>query len=298
MKPINFLQKWAYLGKNMKNLDDICEKIKLLYDNLDAQNYIEHLFLNTMFLLNTSNDNGSATELPSDEINPSLWLSPTNIYVKTVEYKHTNYLIINSGLYDKDYNCLYLIFKENKEEYSSPWILESLSSCIENSGAILREKDITLEKIDYFSRKEYIIFKKEYLRNWNNPKTSDINIDHIKDRTNRLVNVSNLGDKDAVDIICKGITESCLHADRNYKYAAPYVYFNQKDNVLERGFLLPIKHEEIIICVAAIKINERTKKNGTYKIYYNINTILTLKQARKDAALICFAEKNWLSEDI
>lgn len=296
MRPFEFLQKWAYLGRRNETYKKACEKIKKFkhYSDLDVENYIEHLFVNVMFLLNNPDDIGYAKELPSEEISPLLW-GANSKYVARISYEGIDYAIINTGLYDESTSDLYLIFRKNKSGSSSPWLLESISSCNENSGIILRDEDVRLEKIDYFSKKEYIIFKKENLRNWNNPETSYINFEHIKDRKIRLPNnISILEEEEIRDIIQKGIKEACLHTERNYKYAAPYVYFDEKDNCLSRGFLLPIKYGKEIICVAAVTIRERTEKGGNYKIHYTINTLLTLEQARKNASLICLPEENWL----
>lgn len=299
MKPFDFLQKWAYLGPNNKTYIGACEKIKQLkhYSELNVQNYIEHLFVNVLFLLNSPDDSiGYAKEFPSEEISPSLW-GINNKYILMITHEGIDYAIINTGLYDESTNDLYIIFKKN-ERGKSPWLLKSICSCTENDGKILREESDEfekLEKIDYFSKKEYIIFKKEYLKNWHNPQASNINFQHIKDRKKRLPdNISKLEEEQIKEIILNGIKEACIHTERNYKYAAPYVYFDEKNKRLSRGFLLPIKHCGEIICVAAITIVERIRKDGSYKINYNVDTILTLEQARIDASLICFPEENWL----
>lgn len=90
------------------------------------------------------------------------------------------------------------------------------------------------------------------------------------------------------EVLFKAIGESCRISKTNYKHMTPFIYNNQRNMILTRGFLLPLKFEENIFLTAAVNyINDKK---------YYIQTVLELSAAKKNADIICITDENWLHE--
>lgn len=176
-------------------------------------------------------------------------------YVGLIESEES-YILINTGLYNcetesfrcDDYLPYYMIFDKNRQANRQPWYYCGIHKPGEATafGHLLRHEVSSLPlHVDLLTEKKYIIFDKEKLSGWDSKCKMNIDIEHIRQRdtqdrikgaTGREFN----NNSEYESFIVDSITKSCYRTTFDYKYAIPYIYYDSRNKLLKRGFLLPI----------------------------------------------------------
>ena len=302
---LSYLQKWAYLPSN--TWEDVKEKCLHV---ADAQNYLIHLFMYSIFYTMIDGNGSSLSDnhpdgLPDLDSNvgenaPENWLEAyKSPYLKEIEHKGKcgvtkRYVVMNTGLFNDRYQELYLLFKENSLK-KQPWLLAGIYTYQENILVYYREE--LPQKVNFLTDIDFIVFDKTKLSGWNNSRELACDLEHIIKQGSRLEQIlSDVKDKDKrMEEFSESVTKSCIKTSFNYKFAVPYIYFDTTSFQLIRSFLLPLSfgEDKKYNLFAAVRI----KKNKDKNISYSIHTLLDFDMAKKDAEIVCSTEENWLCQE-
>lgn len=291
-----YLEKWAYLPQWDQKLKDVKEGCPYI---ADVRNYLTNLFMFSMFYktidgfheLPDVNDDSNHENMPQNWL-----LKYESPYLKEIEHKDKRkYVVMNTGLFNEEDQELYFLFKEQRrKDRTQPWYLMEICTCQHD---ILSDYTDELPcKANFLSEIDFVIFDKNKLRGWDNPRTLNLKKNHIiNGRIKEIFSKEN--EEKILDILYKSIRKSCIKTTFNYKFAIPYIYFDTKENSLKRSFLLPLslKETEGYDLFAAVKIQIRGEREER-KISYVISTLLNFEMAKKDAEIVCLTERNWLCQ--
>lgn len=242
--------------------------------------------------------------------------SPQNIPINWLEYYEAlNYFYEDESM--KDYVSMqlcvndgssarevFVIFKKNNQSKHPPYRLVAISS----SETVFAHND---RKMDWQSAKEIasyskaqklfpfeeasdVIFRCERLRDWNHRDQLSVNYEHLlKDdkHSKRIIKGGEILYKE--DDIKTMVMEACYISKSNYRYAYPYIFYDDNPNKketkgLKRGFFLPLIDQDELILVASV-VETRPKSNK-----YRISTLLSPDDAIKDIKRFSLIEENWI----
>ena len=222
----------------------------------------------------------------------------------TLNTNDGDYVIMHSGLYYNQYD-IYNIFKMQSKNSTVPYNFVALST---SNDCIWRDRDaikasvardicnyIKLNKIckrvtPFGCDINDVIFNCEKLPNWQNDKIA-MNTQHVVfDHPERKK-----GYKEPKIIeMCR---TACQKSISNYRYAYPYVYYDDTHG-FRRGFLLPLEDNDKVVFVATVMkkvlIGGRGTDSNNY--HYSIEDILTNKMAIEQARRVSSVEVDWISK--
>ena len=89
------------------------------------------------------------------------------------------------------------------------------------------------------------------------------------------------------------VMEACYISKSNYRYAYPYIFYDDNPNKKEtkgfkRGFFLPLIDQDELVLVASV-VETRPGANK-----YRISTLLSPYDAIKDIKRFSLIEENWI----
>lgn len=238
-------ERWTYLepktdAKNTKN--PILE------------NYIKHTFKRLHYVCNLNEEN-----------------------TKRYLYTNENKICFNTGLFTKEYEKTYVLFKkEIKNDDGKLWSFEGF----------VKESDIRIDdfeylpiKVGFFEKIEDLIYDVDFDLRINSAHilSDEKNVERIPEDIRNNKNLRIVFDG-AIDLVKKKI-------EADYKVAVPQ-YFDNKVQLL---LPLSLKDPEVVDLVLVV-----SRKTGSYAG----KTCLTLDMAYNNARLIAKPETHWLAREV
>lgn len=182
-------------------------------------------------------------------------------------------LCFNTGLFTRQYEYIYAIFKKNTNEGREPWYLISFS---DTSDPFFRKIMNLPRRAEYFKDIRDLIYDtKAELR---------VNSAHILSNPNNVARLPNeIAQAQYITTLFDGaINLSKKKVEANYKAAVPQFYENQI------CYLLPI-------CLTSTETADLSLAVRWHDGYYTGHTCLTLDMAYNNARLIACPNSEWLN---
>ena len=316
-KAQKYFEAWAGVFPDLDRDIEFLQELKFNRPK-DLVLHIYNVFLFAMFykciegdllLPNTTDEKDDYNSAEPMHTDPREWLAfyqdDNSNYFKHISDDNDDYIIMHSGLF-RDSNDIYCLFKQNKiNNKYPPYKLVAIGN---NQGCLYYSK-INRNKAEYIFNKckeckplihfndvSDVIFDCTKLPNWNNPVEIFINQNHLqidhKERVNKLGSGNIKKGIQSVKLMC---VEACKRSITNYRYAYPYLYFDDLRGRIIRGFLLPLTDTDSgeVVLVASVMKEERDR-GKSYQ--YRIRTCLKPEMAIEQARRVSSVEVDWMSK--